>query len=78
MLLFSIVLQAKRVRTESSITKDVWTRNTRRAAVAADHRLLNSMADLELLWKKDSSATAEGASAAQVTEQVEYQAESDH
>ncbi len=81
MLPFSSVRQAKRVRTENSITEDVW--NTCRAAVAADYRLPNASADLELLWKKrliskGGAAAAEGASTSQVTEQVEYEAESDH
>jgi hypothetical protein len=56
---------------ENSITKDVW--NTRHAVVAADHRLPNARADLELIWKKrliskGDAAAAGGASDPQVTE----------
>jgi hypothetical protein len=42
--------QAKRFRTENSITEDLW--NTSILAVAAEHRLPNARADLELLWKQ--------------------------
>ncbi len=57
--------------------------NTRRAAVAADHRLPNVRADLELLWKKrliskGGAAAAAAAAASKVAEQGEYEAESDH
>jgi hypothetical protein len=85
MLPFSSVRQAKRIRTENSITEDVW--NTRIQAVTAEHRLPNARADLdlELLWKQrlirkssEAAAAFASASASQVTDQVEYEAESDH
>jgi hypothetical protein len=81
MLPFRSFRQAKRVWTENSIIEDVW--NIRRAAVEADHRLPKASADLELLWKKrliskGCAAAAEGASSSQVTEQMEYEAKSDH
>jgi hypothetical protein len=81
MLPFSSVRQAKRVRTENSITMDVW--NTRILAVAAKHRLPNARAELEQLWKerlisKGGAAAAGGASASHVADKVEYEAESQH
>jgi hypothetical protein len=81
MLPFSSVRQAKRIRTENNITEDVW--NNRILAVAAEHRLPNARAELEQLWKerlisKGSAAAAGGASASQVADKVEYEAESDH
>jgi hypothetical protein len=81
MLPFSSIRQAEYVRTENSITEDLW--NTSILAVAAEHSLPNARADLELLWKqrlisKGGAAAAAGASASQVTDQVEYEAESDH
>ena len=50
MLPFSSIRQAKRFRTENSITEDLW--NTSILAVAAEHSLPNARADLELLWKQ--------------------------
>ncbi len=83
MLPFSSVRQAKRIRTENSITEDVF--NTRIQAVAAEHRLPNARADLELLWKQrlirkscEAAAAGASASASQVTDQVEDEAENDH